>query len=62
MKGHSIFSMFRDTKKYGRKKIKYQEASKDAHSVDTQPLSPGEKRKQKQAEQMMKSLWCQCKI
>jgi hypothetical protein len=63
MKGQSIFSMFRDTKKSGRKdKIKYREAIKDARSVDTEPLSPGEKRKREQAEQMMKCLRRRCEI
>eukprot|EP00804_Cyclotella_cryptica_P022641 CCRYP_009488-RA/>CCRYP_009488-RA protein AED:0.11 eAED:0.11 QI:0/-1/0/1/-1/1/1/0/2248 len=60
-KGQSIFSMFRDTKKSGRKdKIKYREANKDTRSVDSEPLSPGEKRKREQAEQMMKSLRRRC--
>lgn len=57
-KGISIFNMFKDTKKTGRKDfIKYRDANKDSPSANSSdPISPGEKRKREQAELMMKSL------
>lgn len=57
-KGISLFNMFKDTKKSGRKDfIKYRNANKDSHSINSfEPISPGEKRKREQAELMIKSL------
>ena len=58
VKNHSIFNLFKDSKKSGRKEfIKYRDNTKDSRSVNSsEPISPGEKRKREQAELMIKSL------
>jgi hypothetical protein len=63
-KGTSIFTLFRDTKKTGRKdNIKYRDANKDkdARSINSsEPISPGEKRKREHAEQMRQAMRRRC--
>jgi uncharacterized phage-like protein YoqJ len=55
-KSNSIFSMFKGTKKSGRKDyIKYR-ANEERSVNSSEPISPGEKRKREQAELMIKSL------
>ena len=58
VKSHSIFNLFKDSKKSGRKEfIKYRDIGRDSRSVNSsEPISPGEKRKREQAELMIKSL------